>query len=197
MAPLLLLALTLSSGPEAAAARLKTPPPTSASVAPERPAAEVAEEVRSLLGAIDTPIAPARWRALGAAARATLEQLVADGAQLPSRRAKALDALAALGGPADVPAFLALALDEAQPVVVRLAAVRAVGATAARGSLGQALRPALEGAGDSRIGAAAAQVVVAAEPGACGALEARVKAEDPAVRGQFEAAARACGWPER
>jgi hypothetical protein len=195
LAPLLLLALSLGDGPQRAALRL--PPPAPAAPTPAaRPLAEVEAEVRGLLGAIDTPIPAARWRALGAQARGALEALSLDGAALPTRRARAVDALAALASEAEAPRFLGLALDEAAPFVVRLAAVRAVGAAVPRENLEAALRPALETARDGRVRAAAARVLAERTPRACPALALRVKQEAPDAREAFEPAARACGWDE-
>jgi hypothetical protein len=198
MLSLLLIALVTSAQPERRAPRPPSPsaaPPVS--VAPERPADEVAAEVNALLGAIDTPISAARWRALGEQARPGLEAVAGDPRQLPSRRAKAVDALAALGSERDAPRFLALALDEGEPLVLRLSAVRGVGATTPTAKLASSLLPALEGRGDSRIRAAAARVLATRAPAECDGLRDRVLAEDATVRGQFEPVARACAWTEQ
>jgi hypothetical protein len=194
MAPrlLALLVLAQTSGVERAGARVRPP----ASAAPARSQAEVDDEVRGLLGAIDTPIPASRWQSLGAQARPALEALGADPEALPTRRAKAVDALAALGSEADGPRFLALALDAAAPFVVRLAAVRALGATVPVAALPAALAPALEAPGDSRLRAAAARVLAERAPEACAALAPRVRAEAASVRGQYAPVARACGWAE-
>lgn len=193
MAPLLLLALALASGPEAAARRLRTPAPTPAAApAPARPAAEVEAEARALLGAIDTPISPARWRSLGAPARAALEAFAADAAQLPTRRARAVEGLAALGTPGDGPRFLALALAAGEPAVVRLAAVRALAATARPGGRQEALRPLLEPGAGARVRAAAALAVVQAEPGACTAVRAQLAPGDEALEAMLGPVTEAC-----
>src|SRR5438477_6268699 len=56
---------------------------------------EIARRANAFLGSIDTPISGKQWRALGPRAALVLEPIIEDANAMPSRRAKAVDGLAA------------------------------------------------------------------------------------------------------
>src|SRR5690242_7525376 len=86
----LALALLSAAPPEPACT------PGVGACAPATP--EVREKVRAYLGAIDQPIAPETWRALGPGAETVLAEVATSGEEFPSRRGLALEGLAAFGG---------------------------------------------------------------------------------------------------
>ncbi|TMA31939.1 MAG: hypothetical protein E6J88_03180, partial [Deltaproteobacteria bacterium] len=56
---------------------------------------EVRQRVNDYLGAIDRPVSDAQWKALGPQAGPVLESIASDANSFPSKRAKALEGLAA------------------------------------------------------------------------------------------------------
>jgi hypothetical protein len=196
MLPVVLLAaLILSSGPDRAAARkaaLQDHPTGAVSPLSE---AEARAQAEALLGAIDTAVSQAQWRALGPGALPLLAELVDDPDELPTRRARAVDGLATLGGAATRGRLTRAALSDDEPLVVRLAALRGLGAVVPSPELAAALAPLLRSARDSRIRAAAGEVLVlrVGDQGACPAVAAQLEREGPDGRAQFHRAARACG----
>lgn len=159
-----LLCALLASGPAREAARKPAPPspaaaPSTSSDASPLSDAERDDTVDGYLGSIDTPIGRSRWRALGPKARAKLEAIAQDGQALPSRRARSLDGLAALGQKESAPLATALARDEAAPFVVRHSALRAAAALLGPKTLTRELGPLVSGARDLRIRALAAETL--------------------------------------
>src|SRR4051812_21513527 len=74
-------------------------PPSAPGQEPQgAPPADVRARVRALLGAIHGPVSPETFRALGPGAEEALLEFARDGEGLPSRRIRALEALAGLGG---------------------------------------------------------------------------------------------------
>ena len=104
---------------------------------------QLRQRVDACLRSIDDPITPDEWRALGPRAAVLLEEIVRDPAALPTRRAQALWGLVALVGPSALPSLSALAGREEEPLVVRLAAVRALAALSPLDRLEATLRPLL------------------------------------------------------
>jgi hypothetical protein len=121
--PLLLLSLPVLAAPPAATDAVK-------------------QTVETYLGSIDTPIPEARWKALGPEAGPVLAAIAADD-PLPSRRAKALHALAIVDAARAAPLAAAAAANAQQPLVVRSAAVWAVARTMSPAEAVAVLRPML------------------------------------------------------
>jgi hypothetical protein len=191
----LLAAPLATTGPARAAARQPAPAVQPEAAAPATPLSddELQGQVEALLGSIDTRIPEPHWRALGPRASALLEQRARDHEQLPSRRAKALDGLAAFGDKASSAPFLELAQAESEPLAVRLAALRGLGRVLTDRRVQPALQPLLEKAGDPRVRAVAAEVLAARSPAAhCALVRAQLARESEEVRGQFHRSARLC-----
>lgn len=155
--PLLLLAALL-----AAPAGLQTRPTAKEPVA--RTPQQVRAQVDAYLGSIDTPITPAQWRALGPEAAPVLEAIAQDSKKLPTRRARALSALAVVGSPNASKLVVAIAQRENEAAVVRMSAVRAAGELLDPAGLMLAVKPVLEKAKDARVRAAAAGVLAKRNP---------------------------------
>ena len=192
MTPLLIAAVVIASGPSREAAK-KALTPASTGVAAELSEAEVAEQAAAFLGAIDTPISLEQWRSLGPRAQATLAAVADDGEALPTRRARAIDGLTIVGGTGSRTRFAHLAESEAEPFVVRLAAVRGLGAIVPPGELPAVLLRLLSSARDSRVRAATAEVLSTNAQGTCPVIDAQLKREGQDGRAQFHRAATACG----
>ena len=84
---------------------------------------EVRRRVRALLGAIDTPVRQADFRALGPRGPAVLAEIASGSDEWPSWRARAAFGLSVLGGPAAEPTLARLALSAEEPFSVRAAAL--------------------------------------------------------------------------
>jgi hypothetical protein len=188
MTAALALALALLSAPDADAA-VCTPPVGGAADACD-PA--VREKTLALLGTIDQPIRPATWRALGPEAVPVLAEVAASDA-LPTRRALALEGLAALGGDRAEALHRSLAGDWKAPRAVRRAAVRGLGRLVAADRLDAALRPVLEHDPDRAVRASAAEVLSRRSPAAsCAAVRAQARREGDAGNALFARAIAAC-----
>jgi HEAT repeat protein len=171
LGPLLALAVVAASDPPSAAG----------------PSPEVRREVEELLGSIHGPVAPETFRALGPG----VDQVLADVARadgMPSRRIRALEALAALGGPRAEATHRAVAASAA-PSAVRRGAIRGLGRLSGAGAP-RALAPFLERDRDPAVRAAAAEALAEAAPAACGRIRARARAEGNDAR--FQRALDAC-----
>jgi HEAT repeat protein len=189
MMPALALALLAAAAPEPAC----TPPPGAAACAPAPAAtAEVREKVRAYLGAIDRPIPPGTWLALGPGAETVLAE-VADSDDFPSRRSLALEGLAAFGGPRAEALHRRLAAAGAAPAPVRRAAIRGLARILAADRLPDALRPYLESDPDGSIRTTAAQALATRAPGlACDAVRAQARREGTRGEAMFARALAAC-----
>ena len=153
--------------------------------------------MRSLLRTIDTPVSAADWRALGSRAVAALESTAAAEAELPTRRARAVGGLTAIGGARARQAVTALAVKEGAPFAVRAAALRGAGRLLGPKALEGQLRPVLEGAGRSAVRATAAEVLAARAPAAtCAAVRAQAAREGVRGRSYFQQALTRCGQAE-
>jgi hypothetical protein len=98
-------------------------------------------KVNALLGAHEDLASPAEWRSLGDAAIPILESFVADYNSLPTRRARALDGLAALSSGSTT--MQRVANTDREPLIVRMSAVRGLGQILPESDLIPALRPLL------------------------------------------------------
>jgi HEAT repeat protein len=189
----LLVAVVLSSGPGREASRRVASTGTPTGLQAQLTDAEVVEQAQALLGAIDTPISAAQWKALGPRAEALLAALVDDDSELPTRRARAIDALVTVGGEQTRARFARVAEGDGQPFVVRLSALRGLGAIVPASELPVVLGPLLTKAPDSRVRAVAGEVLALKGKGACSAVEAQLQREGPDGQAQFHRAAKTCG----
>ena len=177
---LLALSLAASSGGPSA------PGPASVSITPE----EARQHVSSYLGAIHAPVSADAFRALGPAAIDALADFAVNDPS-PVRRLRALDALAALGGPRAEAVHRAVLASPTAPPVVRRGAVRGLGKLSGPAGAPAALVPVLEGDRDPAVRAAAAETLAAAAPAAaCGKIRAQARVDPEPSR--FGPALRAC-----
>ncbi|WP_242337276.1 MULTISPECIES: HEAT repeat domain-containing protein [Anaeromyxobacter] len=192
-AALAALALALVSSTGAARAPACTPPGASAPEAGARPCdPAVRARTLELLGAIDRPIRPETWRALGPDAEPVLAEVAASDA-LPTRRALALEGLAAIGGARAEKLHRSLAADTHEPRAVRRAAIRGLGRLVPREKLDATLRPLLERDPDRGVRAGAAEVLSRRSPASsCAAIRAQARREGTAGSGLFARALAAC-----
>ncbi len=161
--------------------------------APTPSDAEARERALALLGAIDTPIAAAQWRALGPAGAAALEEVARNREALPTRRALALEGLCAIGGPSAEATALELARSEGEPFAVRSAAVRGAARILPEGRLLPALRPLLEGSGRAQLRGAVAETLARRLPRrACPLVRAQAAKAGEADRPHFDRALHFC-----
>src|SRR5256885_16842904 len=85
---------------------------------------EVRQHVEGYLGSIDTPITANQWKALGPRAVPMLERIATNQNELPTRRAKAIGGLAALGDTRGAALFKRIASPDNQAIHGPVAAVR-------------------------------------------------------------------------
>jgi hypothetical protein len=165
--------------------------------APEQPAqeqlsdAELRERVEAYLGAIDRPVGTARWKALGPKAAPILEAVIADHAQFPSRRAKAVDGLVAAAPDRAATLVGDLARDERQPSVVRVAAMHGAAQVLPPAKTVSELRPVLRTAKSTGMRAQAAEVL-ARKQGGCAEVRGQVEREQAGNRDAFARAMKQC-----
>jgi len=174
------------------------PPPRNTAPAqqasPQQPAQEqltdeeIRERIDTFLRTIDTRISPEQWRALGPRGAAVLEQIAQDPKLFPTRRAKAVTGLSAIGSPSSSAVLLALAGSPQAPLTVRLAAVHGAADVVPSAQLATALKPVLEGAENPHVRAAAAEVL--SRHGGCGLVRAQARREDDQLR--LERALQSC-----
>jgi hypothetical protein len=167
---------------------ISRPPPQPAPEAPRPPAnqAELRQRIETYLGYFETVVPAEQWRSLGPSAVPILNDIASQGG-LPSRRAHALGGLVALQGARAQPLLSKLSLDEAQPLIVRLVAVRGLAHVTPDAALVGKLRPVLQ-VKDDRVGSEAAEALAERVPKAgCGLVRAR-----GAASAHFQAAVRTC-----
>jgi hypothetical protein len=173
------------------------PPPAQPGAQTAQPSlsdAEIRERIETYLGAIDTPVTLEQWRSLGPRAAPIVEKIALSRERLPTRRAQAIDGLSALGGSTAPAVLRRLARAEAEPLVVRLSAVRGLARVEKGAKLAAGLRPVLEGAKDARVrGLAAQTLAVHAGPQACAAVKAQARRENEEARVHYEEALARCG----
>jgi hypothetical protein len=185
-AALVLSAVLLGPGASRPVSPAAEPPPATS-------AAERAERIEVALGMIHGGPSPAAWRALGPEAVPSLERLARDPAELPSRRARALDGLSHLGGERAAAVLRELSGADRLPYSVRAAALRGAGRVLPGPELERALEPVLRGASRAADRAVAAEVLAERVPDAgCRALRSRLPLEAERDRGTFERARARC-----
>jgi HEAT repeat protein len=149
----------------------------SAAPGPTAPTPEVRDQVRALLGSIHGSVPPETFRALGPGVEEALAHF-AQGDEFPSRRIRALEALAGLGGDRAQAVHRDVAADRTAPSSVRRGAVRGLGKLVAPADAPGALSPLLESDPDPRIRATAAEALAARAPEAgCPKVRERVGRE--------------------
>lgn len=147
-------------------------------------------QMNAFLGSIDTPIPAAHWQALGQRVGPWLEE-IARGTDLPTRRAKALDGMAASKWTGAAGVMRELARDEATPANVRFHAVRGLAHVLPKDKVERELTPLLEGAKDARVRASAAEQLTKLGL-ACGAVDRQLAREDEGGKLMFHAAVDSC-----
>lgn len=179
MLPAIALAAALAAAPSFAPHRL--PKARQEALSAEGAAlsdAEVRQRVETYLRTMDTPITADDWRSLGPRAVPWLEQVLASQDQLPSRRAKAVAGLAAIGGERAQELVVGAARSEAEPFAVRAAALRAAPGVLGPRQLLEQLKPVLEKADDPALRAAAADSLARGAPAqACASVRAQASRE--------------------
>jgi len=173
----------------------KATPPQGEDVTPRTGLSDddVRQRVKGYLGSIDTPIQANQWKALGPRAVPMLEEIVKNHDELPTRRAKAIDGLAAAGGAREQALFSEIGRRESEPINVRFAAVRALSQVTSRSRAPAVLTPILQGAKDSRVRALAAEHLAIRSNGeACDAIRAQVERESKNARAQYRRALARC-----
>lgn len=169
---------------------LLVPLPALAEPAATASTEEVKHTVEVYLGSIDTPIPEARWKALGPAAAPYLASIAQKDA-LPSRRAKALSALAIVDPARAAPLAVADAGNAQQPLVVRSAAMRAVARTAPASEAVAVLRPMLAKP-DAALQKRAAEALASVGPEGCAAVQAHTGTLSAEAQKPFAAALARC-----
>jgi len=149
-------------------------------------------EVRALLGVIDGPVSPESFRRFGPEGEAALAD-IALSSDLPPRRARALEVLAALASPRAEEVHRTVAASAGAPRTARRAAVLGLGRLLPPDRARAALRPFLERDPDARVRAAAGEALAAAAPeGACPEIRAQARKEGAGTRAHFRRALAAC-----
>lgn len=163
----------------------------SASEAGAAPSPETRARVEDLLGALHGPVSPEAFRALGPGAEEALAE-IARSQGMPSKRIRALEALASLGGARAGETHRAVAASRA-PSAVRRGAVRGLGRLAGADGAPAVLAPYVERDGDPAVRAAAAEALAEAAPEAgCGTIRTRAQAERGRDRDRFGRALARC-----
>jgi HEAT repeat protein len=189
-----ILAAALLASTASMAARIQ-PKPLPVQAGEPKPDPEMSDEdVRSqmaaYLGAIDTPIPLSSWKSLGLRAESPLLAIVQSDA-LPTRRAKAIDGLAAIGT-SHIDELRSIADNDGEVYVVRLAAIRGLGNLLSENEMVSALTPLLTSAKDARIRSVAGLVMVSHSAATCPAVKAQIRSESTETRGHFVRAMDAC-----
>jgi HEAT repeat protein len=153
---------------------------------------EVRGEVAALLGAIERPVSPEAFRRLGPEGEAALAEIALSG-ELPPRRTRALEVLAALRSARAEEVHRAVADSADAPRTTRRAAVAGLGRLVPPERAAAALSPYLERDRDPRVRAAAAEALSQAAPAtACAAVRSQAAKEDEAGAARFRRALAAC-----
>ncbi len=148
--------------------------------------------IQSYLGAIDRPVTDGAWRALGPEAIPTLARVAEDPREFPTRRALALQGLAALGGDRAEAVHLAQLRAPGTPRIVRHGAIRGLGRLLPADRLAREVKPLLADR-DPGVRATAAEVLAASAPGrACDAIRAQAAREGGAAKARFGKALERC-----
>jgi len=174
----------------------QAPPSENAPVQPkdELTDEDVKQQIQAYLGSIDTPIGANQWKSLGPRAIPMLEAIATNPKELPTRRAKAIDGLAALGDKKASALFRQIAARDGEKINVRFAAVRGLARVTPRSHAATALKPILENAKDSRLRALAAeQLAIRSQGKSCDLVRAQIERETGDARGQYARAMKECG----
>jgi len=102
---------------------------------------DVRQQVNAYLGSIDTGIEANQWRSLGPRAVPMLERIVTNRDELPTRRAKAIDGLAAVGDTSASSLFNDIARNDGESINVRFAAVRGLARMTPHDRAAEVLKP--------------------------------------------------------
>ncbi len=148
------------------------------------------QTVETYLSTIDVPISDARWKALGPDAAPLLASIALNDA-LPSRRARALRALALVDASRAAPIATADVADVTQPLAVRTAAARAVALTLPAAQAVGVLRPVLASAGVP-LQRRTAEALASLGTEGCAAVVAHTATLSPEARGAFASALARC-----
>jgi hypothetical protein len=169
-------------------ARPSTPPPDQS---PQQPLGddEIRDRIDTFLRTIDTRVSPDQWRVLGARGASILEAMAQDATLLPTRRAKAVVGLAAIGSPTSASVLLSLAQSSREPLNVRLTAVHGAPGVVPASELAGTLKPVLETADHDQVRAAAAEVL--SRNGGCALVRAQARRERDALA--MQRALQSCG----
>jgi hypothetical protein len=171
---------------------------TEAAPAPALSDADVAGRVHTYLASIDTPVTVAQWRALGPRAVAPLEAVLQDHDSMPSRRAKAVEALSVIGGERARQLVVQTARSEQEPFGVRASALRGAARVLSQKELVAELQPVMENARRGPIRATAAEVLARhGGASACTAVRAQAGRERAQGRSQFSRALERCASTNR
>lgn len=151
-------------------------------------AATIRTRIEALLGAYEGSASTEQWRSLGPAATPILAAIATDKGALPIRRARSVGALASIGGSDNIAMLKTLALNEQEPTILRMSAVRGLGELLPESSQIAELQPLLR-AENWQVRGAAAQVL-SRFPGGCAAVRGQAGVETEAWGERFT---RACG----
>jgi HEAT repeat protein len=149
--------------------------------------------VEALLGTIDRPVSPARWRALGPDAVPVLAEIAASESEMPTTRAMALAALGSADAVEAERTSRALLDAPDAPDAVRQTAVRTLGRVLSPVRLRAALTPVLRADRDRNVRSAAAETLARHAPeGACGEVMDQLSLERAEDHPRFERAVATC-----
>lgn len=154
-------------------------------------AADLHQQIDTLLRTRDVPVTAQQWRALGPAALPELERLAADRSELPTRRARAIEGIVALGSPRAPKLLVRLSRSEDEPSVVRMSAIRGTGRTLSASRQLVALQPVLESAKDPALRGVTADVL-SRHASSCPAVTAQARRETDEWRTRFQTAVSRC-----
>ena len=126
--------------------------------------------------------------------RPILEAIINNPDEFPTRRAKAIEGLAALGDKKSPALFSRIANSDDEMINVRFAAVRGLARVTPPPQAAQALRPLLEKSKDSRVRAVAAeQLAIHSQGKSCDLVRAQLQRERSETRPQYGRAMKQCG----
>jgi len=180
------VAIALGGVPEAAS---RAPRAVGAGV----PSGTVREQVDTFLSTIDTPVTAQQWQALGPDAAAVLMEIASTRTHLPTRRARAVEALGMRKDAAAAALVSGLVAAAGEPRAVRMAAVRAL-PQVARDRAQATLAPLLQDR-DLHLRAAAAGALSTLGADGCKLVAQRLQRETGEERALMERNSAACRKP--
>jgi hypothetical protein len=169
-------------------------PPAPETAPPQAPLSdeELRQRIEAYLGSIDTRIPAARWKALGVRAADVLEPIVENESELPSRRAMAVSALVLVAPERAAPLVSRLAVDEKQPLPVRIESLHGVGRTSSPALAAQTASKVLRTAREPGVRGAAAEVMAGSGSSGCAQVKAQVAREAAELRPAYRRALARC-----